>query len=138
MGHRHDRCDLAADFQGRRHGPLVCRRNLRLKYVELHANSAFSFLQGASLPEKLVAACSEFAIPAMALLDCDGVYGAARFHLTAQKAGIKAHIGAEISWRNDSAGFRNSNSETPVLLPLLVSSQAGYQNLCRLITEIKM
>ena len=62
-------------------------------YVELHARSAFSFLQGASTPEDLVAACAELGIPAMALLDRDGVYGAPRFHMAAKKTGMRAHIG---------------------------------------------
>src|SRR5215469_6414014 len=66
-------------------------------YVELHSRSAFSFLEGASLPEELVGVCQHFNMPAMALLDTDGVYGAPRFHLAAEKAKIKAHIGAEVS-----------------------------------------
>ncbi len=66
-------------------------------YVELHARSAFSFLEGASLPEELIGVCSHFSMPAMALLDTDGVYGAPRFHLAADKAKIKAHIGAEVT-----------------------------------------
>ena len=67
------------------------------EYIELHARSAFSFLEGASVPEQLIAACAAHEMPAMALLDRDGVYGAARFHLAAKKTGIKAHIGAEIT-----------------------------------------
>ena len=67
------------------------------EYIELHARSAFSFLEGASVPEELIAACSELEMPAMALLDRDGVYGSPRFHMAAKKHGIKAHIGAEIS-----------------------------------------
>src|SRR5215471_18329062 len=66
-------------------------------YIELHARSAFSFLEGASLPEELVGVCQHFNMPAMALLDTDGIYGAPRFHLAADKAKIKAHIGAEVS-----------------------------------------
>src|SRR5262245_18803145 len=72
-------------------------------YIELHARSAFSFLEGASLPEELIARCAEFQMPAMALLDRDGVYGAPRFHMTAEKLGIHAHIGAEISLQNFGA-----------------------------------
>ena len=68
-----------------------------MSYVELHAKSAFSFLEGASVPEELIAACAELQMPAMALLDRDGVYGAPRFHMAAMKNGIKAHIGAEIT-----------------------------------------
>jgi error-prone DNA polymerase len=66
---------------------------------------------------------------AMALLDVDGVYGAPRFHLAAKKIGIKAHIGAEVT-----AYLLHSKCR----LPLLVSSRAGYQNLCRLITKMKL
>ncbi|HKF51326.1 MAG TPA: error-prone DNA polymerase [Candidatus Acidoferrales bacterium] len=98
-------------------------------YTELHARSAFSFLEGASLPEELVATCAEWGMPAMALLDRDGVYGAARFYLAAQKTQkgpIKAHIGAEIT---STQGWR---------YPLLVASRSGYQNLCRLITKMKL
>jgi len=95
-------------------------------YTELHARSAFSFLEGASLPEELAGACAEQGMGAMALLDRDGVYGAPRFHLAAKKHSLKAHIGAEIT---SSAGWR---------CVLLVESRAGYQNLCRLITHIKL
>ena len=58
-------------------------------YIELHAGSAFSFLDGASLPEEFIGACAEYNMPAMALLDRDGVYGAPRFHLAAGKPVFK-------------------------------------------------
>ena len=76
-----------------------------MSYIELHAASAFSFLDGASLPEALIGACHEFEMPAMALLDRDGVYGAARFHLAGKKAGVRAHVGAEISMSIPDARF---------------------------------
>src|SRR5438034_4229917 len=83
-------------------------------------------------------------MPAMALLDNDGVYGAARFHLAAQKVKIKAHIGAEITvsgfeFQNAKAdsSFQIPNSKL-VVLPLLVRNRTGYQNLCRLITLMKL
>jgi error-prone DNA polymerase len=104
-------------------------------YVELHSRSAFSFLEGASIPEELIAVCASLGMPAMALLDRDGVYGSPRFHLAAKRAGIKAHIGAEVTCtafsprRHPSGEFR---------LPLLAASRAGYQNLCRLITKMKL
>ena len=66
-------------------------------YIELHASSAFSFLDGASLPEALVERAAALGYPALALLDRDGVYGAPRFHLAAKRAGIKAIIGAELT-----------------------------------------
>src|SRR5215475_6679683 len=88
-------------------------RTLSPEYVELHARSAFSFLRGASIPEELIATCAELKIPAMALLDNDGVYGAARFHLAAQKSGIKAHIGAEITVSNFRFQISKSKSRVP-------------------------
>jgi len=95
-------------------------------YVELHARSAFSFLEGACLPEELAGACAEFGMPAMAILDRNGVYGAPRFHLAAKKAGVKAHIGSEITCTNG------------ISYPLLVETREGYRNLCRLVTRMKL
>lgn len=102
--------------------------------------------------------CDRLSMPAMALLDTDGVYGAPRFHLAMKKIEIKAHIGAEVSAflprnrggteeNNQQSKFNNQQftnfSVTPCLggkfrLPLLVSSRAGYQNICRLITKMKL
>ena len=110
-------------------------------YVEFHARSAFSFLEGASLPEELVSVCSQLDIPAMALLDRNGVYGAPRFHMAAKKAGIRAHIGAEItvSLAGDHASrITHHSSLATVTLPLLAETRTGYQNLCRLITLMKL
>jgi len=137
-------------------------------YIELHARSAFSFLEGASLPEELIAVCGQLGMPAMALLDTDGVYGAPRFHLAAQKAKLKAHIGAEVTCasllpvilsgarasqreavaesknpypRQSAEGTgipRSARNNNPFRLPLLVSTRTGYQNLCRLITKMKL
>ncbi len=95
-------------------------------YVELHARSAFSFLQGASLPENLISQGAELGQSAMALADANGVYGAARFHLAAKKLGVRALIGAEV------------NSTGANRYTLLAESRTGYQNLCRLITRTKM
>jgi len=66
-------------------------------YTELHARSAFSFLEGGALPEELASVCVERGMAAMALLDRDGVYGAPRFYLAAKKIPIQAHIGAEVN-----------------------------------------
>src|SRR5277367_5571715 len=76
---------------------LVCARDVRLMYTELHARSAFSFLEGASLPEDLANLCVERGMGSMALLDRDGVYGAPRFYLAANKISLRAHIGAEVT-----------------------------------------
>jgi len=159
-------------------------------YIELHARSAFSFLEGASLPENLISTCASLNMPAMALLDRDGVYGAPRFHMAATKAKLKAHIGAEVTCESFSKPFRrgltridadqanneklktknsiegsknlrhgftrinadqNNNQKSKTKdsassqslrcdfrLPLLVASREGYQNLCRLITKMKL
>ncbi len=120
-------------------------------YIELHSRSAFSFLEGSSLPESLIARCAELKMPAMALLDRDGVYGAPRFHMAAKKVGIKAHIGAEITTEISDCRFQIADLKAPnticnlksaicnsFRLPLLISSRAGYQNLCRLITKMKL
>ena len=99
---------------------------VRLTYVELHARSAFSFLEGACVPEELADICASYQMPAMALLDRNGVYGSPRFHLAARKLSLRPHIGAELT---SPQGWR---------YPLLVESRAGYQNLCRLITHMKL
>jgi error-prone DNA polymerase len=95
-------------------------------YIELHARSAFSFLESSSIPEEMVDVCVERGMGAMAMLDRDGVYGAPRFYHAATKKGIRAHIGAEIT---TPEGWR---------FPLLVESREGYQNLCRAITLMKL
>ena len=66
-------------------------------YAELHAASAFSFLDGSSLPEDLVEEAARLEIPAVALADTNGVYGAPRFYKAAKAAGIKAIVGAEVT-----------------------------------------
>ncbi len=112
-------------------------------YIELHAASAFSFLEGASLPEELAEVCATHGMPAMALLDRDGVYGAPRFHLAAKKLGVRAHIGAEVTIDDCRMPIEFANRQSSIVnrqcrLPLLVQNRAGYQNLCRLITRMKM
>src|SRR5258706_5499406 len=122
-------------------------------YVELHAASAFSFLQGASLPEALVDRAADLGYPAIALLDRDGVYGAPRFHKAARAAGLKAIIGAELTIGTENLERRNENSarksrsspssQFSVLssqfhLPVLCESATGYRNLCQLITVMKL
>ena len=114
------------------------------RYVELHATSAFSFLDGASLPEQLIERAIELAMPAMALLDRNGVYGSARFHSSAKRNDIRAHVGAEVavssfgSRLSPPAWLPHQHKSEPPRLPLLCESREGYQNLCQLITQFKM
>jgi error-prone DNA polymerase len=113
-------------------------------YIELHARSAFSFLEGASLPETLIDRAAELNMPSMALLDRNGFYGSPRFHTSARKAGIRAHIGAEVAVADAGIQLRppphlpHRIPEEPARLPILVTSRTGYQNLCRLITRYKL
>src|SRR6476646_2498725 len=99
-------------------------------YIELHTSSAFSFLDGASLPGTLIARAAELGYPAVALLDRDGVYGAPQFYRAAKKAGIKAIVGAELT-------IGASRPESAWVLPVLVAGALGYRNLCRVITKAK-
>src|SRR4051812_32575262 len=94
-------------------------------YPELHASSAFSFLRASSLPEDLVARAADLGLPAVALVDRDGVAGAPRFFKAAQRAGIRPLVGSELTLPGGGC------------LPLLVETQDGYRNLCRLVTLMK-
>src|SRR5437870_3673922 len=95
-------------------------------FIELHAQSAFSFLEAAEQPETLAEAAARLEMPALALVDRDGVYGAPRFYRAMTKLGLRAIVGSELTLRDGSR------------LPLLVEEREGYQNLCRLITKAKL
>ncbi len=94
-----------------------------MKFVELHACSAFSFLRGGSFPEQIAEAAAELEMPAIALCDRNGVYGAQRFSVAAREHGVRPIIGAELSM------------ETGGILPVLVENRTGYKNLCELLTQ---
>src|SRR5215470_3716394 len=102
-----------------------------MRYVELHARSAFSFLEGASVPEAMVYACARQQIPAIAVLDRNGFCGSPRVHLTGKSNDIKAHVGVELSVGKTPTSQSSYYS-------LLVENRIGYQNLCRLITKTKL
>src|SRR3989442_14396993 len=95
-------------------------------FIELHAQSAFSFLEGAELPEAFAGAAARLEMPAVALVDRDGVFGAPRFTRGALDAGVKRIVGSEITLADGSR------------LPLLVEDREGYQTLCRLITRMRL
>ncbi|MFN8058161.1 MAG: error-prone DNA polymerase [Vicinamibacterales bacterium] len=119
-------------------------------YIELHAASAFSFLEGASAPETLIERAAALDYPAVALLDRDGVYGAPRFHMAARKAGLRAIVGAELTVRAGGDPLDPANGSSvrktmgvarpPFLwrLPVLVGTPEGYRHLCQLITCMKL
>ena len=114
------------------------------RYVELHASSAFSFLEGASQPEGLIERAVALQMPAIALLDRNGVYGSARFHTSATRNDVRAHVGAEVAVSSllsrlaPPAWLPHQHLTEPARLPVLCESREGYQNLCQLITRFKM
>ncbi|MDE1161184.1 MAG: error-prone DNA polymerase [Acidobacteriaceae bacterium] len=114
------------------------------KYVELHANSAFSFLEGGSQPESLAERAFALEMPALALMDRNGFYGSARFHKIATENKIVAHVGAEVaitglgSRLTPPRWLPHQHLVEPTRLSLLCETRAGYQNLCQMITRYKM
>src|SRR4051812_3730003 len=102
--------------------PAGASKPKRVPYVELHAHSSYSFLDGASLPEELAVAAAELGYPALALTDHDGVYGSLEFAHAAKHFGVRAITGAELTLADSSH------------VTVLVETAQGYANLCRLIT----
>src|SRR2546423_9363758 len=94
-----------------------------MKFVELHASSAFSFLRGGSFPEQLGEVAAELEMPAIALCDRNGVYGAQRFSVAAREHGVRPIVGAELLMEGGG------------ILPVLVENRSGYKNLCELLTQ---
>src|SRR5437773_4144287 len=92
-------------------------------YTELHCHSAFSFLDGASLPEQLALTASQLGLSALALTDHNGLYGAMAFAQAAKQLGLQAITGAELTLLDGSH------------VTLLAETPEGYANFCRLITE---
>ncbi len=99
-------------------------------YVELHSHSAFSFLDGASLPDELVGAAAKLGYRALALTDHNGVYGAMEHAQAASALGLRALHGAEVDFTDDVGGPEGSRH-----LTLLVQDHRGWANLCRLLTR---
>src|SRR5438105_7292003 len=94
-----------------------------MSYVELHAHSAYSFLDGASLPEELAARAAELGYEALALTDHDDVYGSRVFAHAAKHFGVRPITGAEVTLRGNAH------------VTLLCETQQGYANLCRILTD---
>ena len=122
-----------------------------MPYVELHAHSAFSFLDGASQPEELVEAAVERGHSALALTDHNSVSGAMELAQAAQALGLRAIHGAEVDVVDGPqqaprrltgrgarviGGRRGTEPEAPTRhLTLLVRDAGGWRNLCRLLTK---
>jgi len=94
-----------------------------MSYAELHTTSAFSFLRGTSFPEQLAQRAAELELPAVALLDRNGVYGAQRFSVACREHGVRPIIGSYLTMVDGA------------ILPVLVENRTGYENLCSLLTQ---
>jgi error-prone DNA polymerase len=104
-------------------------------FVELGARSAFSFLEGSSLPEDLIGRAAELGHGVVGLADVHGVYGLPRFHRAAKQAGLRAICGARVTLLG--SGRRRRKTDAPPdggRVSLYVKDRAGYRNLCRLLT----
>jgi len=103
-----------------------------VSYVELHCHSAFSFLDGASLPEELVGAAVERGHRALALTDHNTVSGSMEFAQAAKALGFHAIHGAEVDIVDTASVDAGASTRH---LTLLVRDAAGWRNLCRLLTR---
>ena len=117
-----ERVPLAGSARGVPGCARLRERAAKVPYVELHAHSSYSFLDGASLPEELAVQAAELGYPALALTDHDGVYGSLEFAHAAKHFGVRPITGAEVTLADRSH------------VTLLVETQQGYSNLCRLLT----
>ncbi|SKY15377.1 error-prone DNA polymerase [Mycobacteroides abscessus subsp. massiliense] len=94
-------------------------------YAELHAHSAFSFLDGASLPEEMAQEAARLGLKALAITDHNGFYGVVRFAEAAKELGLPTVFGAELSLGGQG------NTEESVHLLVLARGQEGYRRLSR-------
>jgi error-prone DNA polymerase len=114
-----------------------------MTYVELHCHSAFSFLDGASLPDELVPAALQLGYDTVALTDHNSVSGSMEFAVSARALGLRPIHGAEIDLepddsraaRSGEAGCRAGRKREGRHLTLLVADTRGWSNLCRILTR---
>src|SRR5580704_5076142 len=118
-------------------------------YVELHCHSAYSFLDGVSLPDELAHSAAELGHTALALTDHNSVSGSMELAQVARDAGVRAIHGAEVDVvtegepggsvrRSDDGGWANGSdgsSRETRHLTLLVRDARGWSNLCRILTH---
>jgi error-prone DNA polymerase len=104
-------------------------------YVELHCHSAYSFLDGASLPQELAQRAGELGYAAIALTDHNSVSGSMELAQSAPDWGVRAIHGAEIDVSGIDRADDGGAGEVPSRhLTLLVRNEQGWRNLCRIIT----
>ncbi|MCA1726350.1 MAG: PHP domain-containing protein [Actinobacteria bacterium] len=109
-------------------------------FVHLDVRSYFSLKDGAFSPEDLARRAAELGMPAVAMTDRDGLYGAARFVHACRQAGVRPILGSTLTLRDeatferrDSAGLASLAEDSSVVL--IARDAVGYANLCRLITD---
>jgi len=116
---------------------LALRRTIearKTRYVELSARSSFSFLSGATAPEKLVFRAAELGYDAIAITDRDGIYGIVRAHEEGEKQGVRVIVGCELTLEQEGLDVPDVPGK-PTTLTVLVENHVGYTNLCRILTE---
>lgn len=109
--------------------PKMRRRGSAVPYAELHAHSAYSFLDGASTPEELVEEAARLDLRAIALTDHDGLYGVVRFAEAAKELDVQTVFGAELSLGN-TPRTEHPDPPGPHLL-VLARGPEGYRRLSR-------
>ncbi|MGU3431672.1 error-prone DNA polymerase [Actinomycetes bacterium M1A6_2h] len=121
-------------------GSVERNEPVSVPYAELHAHSAFSFLDGASLPEEMVEEAARLGLDAIALTDHDGMYGVVRFAEAARELGMRTVFGSELSLGNGE--FSDPRTGTPDPggdhLLVLARGQEGYRRLSREIATAHM
>src|SRR5919205_951248 len=109
-------------------------------FAELHCHSNYSFLEGASHPEELVARARDLEMPGLAITDRNGLYGAVKFFGAAQRAGVHPIIGTELTIDDGTAPPKDrvDYDRWGERILLLAENKTGYGNLCRLISMAQM
>ncbi|MFT4233494.1 MAG: PHP domain-containing protein, partial [Microbacterium sp.] len=117
--------------------PPLRRPTDAIAYAELHAHSSFSFLDGASAPEKLVEEALRLGLHALALTDHDGFYGLARFAEAAETTSLKTVFGAELSLELTRPQKGEADPEGAHLL-VLARGEEGYHRLSSALTHAQL
>jgi error-prone DNA polymerase len=106
-------------------------------FVHLDVRSYFSIKEGAFSPEALARRAAELGMRSVALTDRDGLYGAARFVAAGEREGVRPILGASLTVRDSGTlPVRTRHDDRSVVL--LARDEAGYANLCRLVTDAHM
>ncbi len=107
-----------------------------MSFVHLHVHSQFSILDGTATVKALAQRAAELGMPALALTDVSNLYGAVQFHKACKDAGVKPVLGAELHVQGEGVDHEDPyREEGGYQLIVLVENEAGYHNLCRLVTR---